>query len=272
MTTAAEWSGPVGDAWAESWIDTDRSFAGLSIRLDAAIVAAARTGEGRAIDLGCGAGVTSIALAKARPDLGVVGVDVSPELVAIADTRGAGIDNLDFAVADLDVDAATVARNADLLCSRHGVMFFADPAAVFAELRAGVRPGTPLVFSCFRSPSLNPWAGALAAELTGVTPPRPQGYAPGPFAFADPGFVAPMLAAAGWRTDDPEPVDYPYVAGEGADPVAAAVDFFCRIGPVAAALKAAPEGGSGALLDRLAMLLQARRGRDVVAFPAAAWI
>lgn len=271
MTTAAEWSGPVGDAWAERWVDTDRSFAPLSVHLDAAIGAAAPS-EGNAVDLGCGAGVTSITLATARPDLRITGVDVSPDLIRNARDRAKDIANLDFAVADLDADAATVAKDAGLLCSRHGVMFFADPAAVFAALRSGVRPETPLVFSCFRAPSLNPWAGALVAELTGAAPPPPSGYAPGPFAFADPGFVAPLLAAAGWRTTEPEPVDYSYVAGEGPDPVAAAVAFFCRIGPVAAAVKAAPEATRGALLDKLAGLLAARRDGDKVAFPAAAWI
>ena len=272
MTTAAEWSGPVGDAWAERWADTDRSFAPLSVHLDAAILAAAPAGARRAVDLGCGAGVTSIALARARPDLAVTGVDVSPDLVAIARARGDGIEHLAFAVADLNSKAAAVADGIDLLCSRHGVMFFADPGSVFAALRAGARPGATLVFSCFRAPALNPWAGALVAELTGVAGPPATGYVPGPFAFADPGFVAPMLAAAGWRSADPEPVDYPYVAGEGADPVAAAVDFFRRIGPVAGALKAAPEATRSASLDKLARLLQARRTGNEVAFPAAAWI
>ena len=69
MTTAGEWSGGVGAAWAASWTQTDLSFAGLSPQLDAAILAAAPPGEARAIDLGCGAGATSIALATARPDL-----------------------------------------------------------------------------------------------------------------------------------------------------------------------------------------------------------
>lgn len=271
MTTASEWSGAVGDAWASSWEMTDRSFAGLSLYLDAAILDAAPDGAGRAVDLGCGAGVTSIALAKARPECRVTGIDVSADLIHVARTRGEGIANLDFAVADLNADRS-VLRGADLLCSRHGVMFFADPARVFADLRGAVALGTPLVFSCFRAPSLNPWAGALVAEMTGVAPSPPVGYAPGPFAFADPGFVAPMLAAAGWRAEAPVPIDYAYVAGEGADPIAAAIAFFRRIGPVAAALNAAPDNRRQALLDKLAALLHRRNDGNRVAFPAAAWI
>ncbi len=272
MTTAAEWSGPVGDTWADRHVDTDRSFAELSVKLDAAILAVAAGIAGRAFDLGCGAGATSIALARARPDLAVTGIDVSADLVRAARERTRTIPNVDFAVADLNADASLVVRDADLLCSRHGVMFFADPVAVFAALRSGVRPGTPLIFSCFQAPSLNPWAGGLVAALTGVASSPPAGYAPGPFAFADPGFVAAMLAKAGWHADDPEPVDYRYIAGEGENPVAAAIAFFRRIGPVAAALKAAPEDAHGALLDTLEALLRARCEGGVVAFPAAAWI
>lgn len=273
MTTAREWLGDVGDAWASSWSATDVSFADLSCRLDPAIVAAAPEGEGRAVDLGCGAGATSIALATARPDLSVTGVDVSADLVRVATERGSEPGNLTFAVADLNRDAAIVAQGADLLCSRHGVMFFDDPAAVFAALRSAANPGARLVFSCFRASSLNPWAGALVADLTGSVPPSPpQGYAPGPFAFADPGFVASMLAAAGWRADKPEPVNYRYVAGRGPDPIAQAVAFFQRIGPVARMLRDASTCERAALVDKLTVLLQARAEGDAVAFPAAAWI
>ena len=151
-------------------------------------------------------------------------------------------------------------------------MFFDDPAAVFAALRSVVRPGARLVFSCFRAAACNPWAGAFVAELTGSVPPTPPGYTPGPFAFADPGFVGPMLAAAGWRADAPEPVDYAYVAGRGADPVGQAIAFFERIGPVARALRDASSADRPALLDKLETLLQARRNGEDVAFPAAAWI
>ena len=271
MTVASEWSGTVGDAWASHWAETDRSFAGLSAQLDPLIRAAAPGGAGRAVDLGCGAGATSIALAAACPALSVTGADVSADLVRTATDRNMQ-DNLRFAVADLNQAAATVAKDADLLCSRHGVMFFDDPTAVFAALRAGAAPGARLVFSCFRSPSLNPWAGPLAAQITGRPPVPPIGYAPGPFAFADPGFVTAMLAAAGWRAGEPMPVDYPYVAGEGPDPVAAAARFFGRIGPVASALRAAPEDARPALLEKLTAILDSRRDGNRVSFPAAAWI
>ena len=83
MTTNAEWAGRVGDVWAREWSRTDRSFANLTPHLNNAVLAAAPE-RGCAIDLGCGAGETSIALATARPDLDVTGVDVSEDLIEVA--------------------------------------------------------------------------------------------------------------------------------------------------------------------------------------------
>ena len=271
MTSAADWSGHVGEVWASEWARTDRSFAGLSHALDAAILAAAPTGPGRAVDLGCGAGVTSITLASARPDLMVTGVDIAAELIAAARRRTTGLANLNFTVADLTRDIAPV-EGADLLFSRHGVMFFDRPDEVFARLRAAVAPGARLVFSCFRARVLNPWAGELVAAVTGKTPLPPTGYTPGPFGFADPDWTAAMLTGAGWQVTAPQPVGYTYIAGEGTDPLTAAADFLGRIGPVSAAIKAAPAPERPAMLDRLASALAAYRDGDRVGFPAAAWV
>ena len=262
MTGASEWRTRVGDVWAAEWRRTDRSFAGVSLHLDAAIRAAAPD-SGTALDLGCGAGSTALALAAARPDLAVHGVDLSPALVAVARARG-----LDAQVGDA-IEAAEALRP-DLLVSRHGVMFFADPHAAFARLRAAAAPGAPLVFSCFRARALNPWAGDLVAEVTGTRPADPPGYAPGPFGFADHGFVADLLARSGWAHAAADPVDVLYTAGEGDDPVADAAQFLTRIGPLAAAIAAAPDPAR--LRIRLADVMTTYRADTAVRFPAAAWI
>lgn len=271
MTTGYEWTGRVGEAWAELWRDTDRSFAALEPALETAILAAAPN-EGRAVDLGCGAGTTSLAVAAARPGLSVTGVDVSAALIAAANARVASENNVNFILADVEQDAAELVRDADLLFSRHGVMFYADPAATFTALARGARSGARLVFSCFRSPALNPWASALVAEVSGVSIAPPAGYTPGPFGFADPSFTSAMLSGAGWDDVTLEAVDYTYLAGEGADAVADAVRFFSRIGPAATALAAAPPEQRDALLDRLASALRPHCHDGRVTFPAAAWI
>ena len=270
MTDAAQWSGAMGDVWAAEWRRTDRSFADLSRHLDPAIFTDAPV-VGTALDIGCGAGATSIALATARADLSVIGIDVSAELIATARRRADGLGNARFIQADINAAAADLPR-ADLLCSRHGVMFFDDPIATFATLRAIARPGASLVFSCFRARALNPWASDLIGELTGAMPRDAADYAPGPFAFADLDATAAILAQAGWRDAAPEAIDVRYLAGAGDDPVADATGFFRRIGPVAAALRDAPAEIHAALLDKLAAALQKRCENGEVVFPAAAWI
>ena len=268
MTDTFEWQGRVGDVWAAEWRRTDRSFSGLAPLLDAAILAVAPQ-TGNALDIGCGAGATSLALAAARPGLSITGVDLSEGLIAAAVARGDAA-NLRLIVGDASAPPA-VDGGYDLAVSRHGVMFFPDPVAAFTAIRARMAPGAPLVFSCFRAVAENPWAADVGAAA-GSSPGASNGYAPGPFAFADPAFVGGILADAGWSDAAPQSVDFRYIAGGGEDPVADALDFLSRIGPAARALATLDDGERPAALARLRALLERNRDGDVVAFPAAAWI
>lgn len=270
MTLAHDWSGAVGDVWAEEWRRTDRGFAAMTPYLDAAILAVAPE-KGRAIDIGCGAGGTSIALARARPGLEVIGVDLSPALVDTARARAAGCDNLSFRVADA-MATSDLDGTADLLVSRHGVMFFDDPVAGMAALRRLAAPGGTLVFSCFDSITRNRFAADPAAAVTGREPQPAVGYAPGPFAFADPDFVTATLTAAGWGELRREAVAFGYRVGTGDDPVGDAVNFFTRIGPSAPLLRAASPEERPAMIARLTDTVRRHLHDGVVDFPAAAWL
>ncbi len=269
MTTAPDWQTRVGDVWAAEWQRTDRSFADLARHLDAAILAVAPD-RGRAADLGCGAGATSLAIATSRPNFTIHGIDLAEALVAIARERAAErqLSNVRFTTGAVP---ANLDPPYDLAFSRHGVMFFDDPAIAFRGIAAALRPGAPLVFSCFRSPAENPWASETVAALGGQ-PESPKGYAPGPFAFADRDMIAQLLATAGFTNITIAAADYRYRAGEGTDPVGDAIDFFRRIGPVARKLADTPDADRPALLDRLRVMLADRIHGGVLDFPAAAWI
>jgi SAM-dependent methyltransferase len=266
MTTREEWQALVGRSWAENYRLTDRAFSGLTQRLLERI--AERVGHA-VLDVGCGAGELALAVARARPGARVIGVDVSPELVAAAQQRGESHGNASFVHAD-----AAVWRDPgfapDVVVSRHGVMFFDDPVAAFANLHGQASDEAELVFSCFRSPEENPWASDLARLLE--LPPSPDHTAPGPFAFADPQHVEDTLAGGGWHGMAFEPANFAYIAGKGEDPVEDALQMFRRIGPAAPALYAL----EGAALARaegwIRDWLEEHRSGDLVAFPAAAWI
>jgi len=90
----------------------------------------------------------------------------------------------------------------DVVLSRFGVMFFADPVAAFANIRSATRSGGRLVFACWQPLAANQWLLVPGAALAEHVPP-PGGFGagdgPGMFAFADPDRLRPILAAAGWR-------------------------------------------------------------------------
>ena len=283
---AAEWSGGVGETWAREWQRTDRSFAGLESTLEQAILAAApaiwsANRPLRCIDLGCGAGTTSLAIAEALPHAEVTGLDLSPDLVAVAVNRAEGLagirERCRFVVGDAAERVAALAP-VDLFFSRHGVMFFENPISAFSGLAAAAAPGSKLVFSCFASLPDNPWATETLTAVTGQVPASatfmadPAIIEPGPFAFANPVRVGAILAAAGWHHQPPERIAFRYVAGGGEDPVGEALFFFRRIGPAAAALRQTSEAARPASLERLAKICRRRCDGGEVAFPAAAWL
>ena len=266
MTTGTEWREAVGRTWAENYRMTDRAFAGLTERL---LVQIGTCDGSSTLDIGCGAGELSLAIARNNPHTHVTGVDVSAELVAAAQARGQALGNVDF----VEADAARwqpVEFTPELLVSRHGVMFFDEPVTAFANLHALAAPGARLIFSCFRDAKLNPFVSELASLLE--LPPMGESTAPGPFAFADEAHVRGVLKNSGWRDVTLEPVDFAYIVGAGDDPVEDAMQFFRRIGPAAPALRAldgeALTRAEGWVRDWVAE----HRSGNLVAYPAAAWI
>jgi SAM-dependent methyltransferase len=156
----------------------------------------------RVVDLGCGLGRTTLALAaRVGPGGEVVGVDISAEMLTQGRDRAArlGAENVEFVHADAQVHDFGQARF-DAAYSRFGVMFFSDPVAAFANIRRALRPGGTLSFVCWQGVFDNDWMlvpGAAAAEVTGTLPPMPGPEEPGPFSLADPARVRAVLGAGG---------------------------------------------------------------------------
>ena len=89
--------------------------------------------------------------------------------------------NVDFAVADPQVDDLGGQRF-DAGYSKFGVMFFADPAAAFANIRSLLAPSGRLAFACWRDVFSNEWmllAGMAVTSVTGSLPPMPGPGEPG---------------------------------------------------------------------------------------------
>jgi SAM-dependent methyltransferase len=275
MTEAYEWRGRIGDVWAEEWRRTDRTLAPVN---DALVAAAAAEAGGldrpRILDVGCGAGATSLALAAALADAEITGIDLSETLIATARERaGVGAENPRFEVADA---ARWVPARAgfDLIVSRHGVMFFADPVAAFAHLRTLAGADARLVFSCFRDRADNQWVTALRPIFERFAPEALAAPDPpaGPFAFGDPARIAAILTGAGFAPPEVRALDFEFIAGAGEDPLADAVAYFRRIGPFASLLRALDAETGRAALAELAEIAAAHRAGGRIRFRAAAWL
>lgn len=266
----AYWRGAGGEQWAQHNDFTERMFAPVTAALLAVI--AAKRGD-RIVDVGCGCGGLARALAeKVGPTGFVLGLDVSATMLGVARKRIPAGAKAEF----VEADAATYAfakGGFDTLASRHGVMFFDDPARAFANLRMALKPGGRLAFSCFRSPRDNPWAMTPLQAAAPFVPPLPKlgPEDPGPFSFADEARVRRILGAAGFAEVALTPVDaeFDIAAGGGID---AAVTNAVEIGPASRVLRGQGPGlrnqVAQALRDTLAPHV---RGRSVP-LGAAIWI
>ncbi len=265
------------------WNEQGQKWVGLQAQLDAqlrplGVLAMQRasigTGE-QILDVGCGCGETTLDLARQTGPRGaVVGADISAPALVRARQRAdeAGLDNVRFENADAQT-CAFAPGSFDLVFSRFGVMFFSDPAAAFANLRAALRPGGRLAFVCWQDLQRNQWMSlplAAIARHVPLPPPSPPG-APGPFAFADAERVRNILTQAGFAALRFEAVDETLaIGGDGA--LDDAVDFVLQIGPVATALRQAGEAArlvvTTAVREAIAPFYASQRVR----MTAAAWI
>ncbi|AXX29343.1 Methyltransferase type 11 [Actinosynnema pretiosum subsp. pretiosum] len=128
---AQVWNGPAGQRWAER----DERFDAVRGRFDRAVPDLVRPGD-RVLDVGCGTG--SPTRGAARVSTAATGVDLSEPMLAKARALGG-----DPAPAYLPADAQAHRFSPggfDLVVSRFGVLFLADPVAAFANLRAAPRP------------------------------------------------------------------------------------------------------------------------------------
>ena len=270
MSRALQWATQSGDAWAVRWRDTDRALAALSPVLQSELLRAAPAGPFAALDVGCGPGSTSLDLALARPDSTIVACDLSPSLVEVARERVSALGSVEVVLGDVQQVAADRGPF-DLIYSRHGVMFFADPASAFKRLRAAAVDGASLVFSCFQEWQANPWASELASAAAGRKLP-PPGREPSAFAFAETAYVRQILDSAGWTQAEEDAFIFPYVAGAGDGAVEQALDFLCRIGPASRVVQSLAEPDREGAIQRMRRVIEDRFDGSTVIFTAAAWI
>ncbi|MBT1538999.1 methyltransferase domain-containing protein [Ralstonia solanacearum] len=270
----ADWNGQSGERWVANQARLD---AMVEVFGQAAIEAAAPATDERVLDVGCGAGASSRALA-ARVGAGgqVLGVDISEPLIDRARTLARQDTPALFQVAD--ASSAELPQGAfDILFSRFGVMFFDDPTAAFAHMRRALRPGGRVAFVCWRGAAENDWVRLPMGALMGIVPPSalPDPEAPGPFSFGDRERVARILTAAGFTDIAIAPFDasVPFGEGEARDAsIDDAVKMTLDVGPLSRALADQPDDIRARASAAVRAVFAGLPGERSVMINGAAWI
>jgi SAM-dependent methyltransferase len=261
------WNGRVGERWARRYGRIDQNLQQITPR--ALEFAGARAGE-TALDVGCGSGTTTLALAAAVAPGGVTAIDISRPMLEVARARVAEAGH-DIAFHLADASDFAFAPKFDLVFSRFGVMFFADPVAAFANLRRALKPGGRLRFVCWRKVAENRWASAPFEAAKHLLPPQEPSdpFAPGPYAFADAARVEKILSDAGFRDVTVEGLDCSFYMGADADEAALEA---LNVGPLAYAARELDEAARAEVHKTVAAMMGQYATQAGITPPAACWL
>ncbi len=266
----AYWNGQGGKHWTDRQQVQDAVLMPVSKALIGR--AAIKPGE-RIIDIGCGCGATSFDLAQLTgPGGHVTGIDISTPMLTRARELAQPGAPVDFVLADATVYDFKPA-SADVLFSRFGVMFFAQPAVSFANMRKALRPNGRLVFACWRTPRDNPFLMLALQEAYKHVPKLPELAPddPGPFSFANEDRVKKTLGDAGFASIAMERADLKLdvAIGKGLD---AALESVLAIGPASRALQDQPPDLVAAATRSIRTALAAQLNGNEVPLGGSIWI
>jgi len=226
---AAHWNGVEAEHWV---VHQSRYDDMLSPFVDMLLDAADVSSGDRVLDVGCGCGATTIAAAHAAGPATATGVDLSAPMLARAReiASATGVGNVTFEQADAQVQRFP--EPFDVVLSRFGTMFFADPTAAFANVRRAASTNGRLAFVCWQELAVNDWLRIPGAALAQHVPVEGLGEpgAVGMFAFSDADRIRRTLTDAGWRDIGVTPRQVPLLVG-GSGTLDSAVEFL-RTGSV----------------------------------------
>ncbi|WP_076864835.1 class I SAM-dependent methyltransferase [Bradyrhizobium mercantei] len=261
------WNGAAGRAWVETRDVLEAMFRPLEELL---VRAVSDAGARDVLDIGCGTGATTFAVARALGPQGhCTGIDISAPMITAARARAEREGRpASFVCADAQTYPFAPA-SFDMIISRLGVMFFADPVQAFANLRRAARPGAALRLVVWRSAAENPFMTTAERAAKPLLPDlparRPDG--PGQFGFADRARVARILEDSGWGAIAIEPVDIAL-----SFPATELTRYVGRLGPVGVMLQGMEEPRRTQVIETVRGAFARYVHGTEICFSAACWV
>ncbi|PTL82685.1 class I SAM-dependent methyltransferase [Vitiosangium sp. GDMCC 1.1324] len=263
----ALWNGPAGRAWVETQELLDQMFKPIEDLLVEAVFASSGR---RVLDVGCGTGSTTLAVARLLGEKGrCTGIDISEPMLTAAQARAERQSTPASFIRANAQNHAFEPASFDMLISRFGVMFFDDPVRAFANLRRAAKDDAQMRFLAWRSPSENPFMTtaerAAAPLLPNIPARRPD--APGQFAFADQRRVHRILEESGWTEIDIRPIDVACTL-----PEKELVRYLTRLGPLGRILHEVDDRTRTQVIETVRAAFEPYVHGAEVRFTAACWM
>lgn len=201
----------------------------------------------KVLDVGCGFGDSTISIAKLiGTDGKAIGVDCAERFVTSSkeDAAAAGIDNVEFQVADVAVD--DLGGPYDEAFSRFGTMFFNMPGLAMKNIRISLKPSGRFTQVVWRKREDNPWLHDAEMCVKEIVPVISHDETdavhcgPGPFSMAGPDMVSDMMLSTGYENVNFERFDCDICIGRDIDE---AVEFAMAYGPAGEIIRLAEEEG-----------------------------
>ncbi len=261
------WNGVAGRAWVETQDLLNQIFRPFEDLL----VDAVRAGTAsRVLDVGCGTGSTTFAVARLLGAKGCcAGIDISEPMIAAARFRAERERTpASFIRANAETHMFEPA-SFDMIISRFGVMFFDEPVRAFANLRKAATDGACVRFIAWRNAEENSFMTTAERAARPLLPNLPlrRPDAPGQFAFGDPHRVHTILEQSGWADIDIRPVDVDCALREED-----LSEYLTRLGPVGLALQDVDESTRTQVVKTVRPSFDAYVQGSKVRFTAACWV
>lgn len=235
-----------------------------------------RPGE-RALDIGCGFGDTTQRIAGiVGPGGSALGFDAAPRFIELAreEAEAAGLDNVSFAVGDLQV--AEFEETFDYAFSRMGTMFFANPVPAMRNVRQALAPGGRLCMVVWRRKTENEWMHRAETVVEKFVEEDEDSEeltcGPGPFSMGDADVTSQILIGAGFEEISLRRCDIAIQTGKDLDE---AVEFAMALGPAGEVMRLAGTEAERLRPEITAALRESLAdfdGPDGVWAPASTWI